>query len=210
MQSMSQAPAPSALPAHAAAPAPLATVSQAPPLFTTPTWLDFVLILLGVVLSLYLTNLAEVRVFRSTATPSWLGEGLAQAIPAVLLLPIGIYLWWPIFYSTARFRGRSENLTLVEYLWGTAWLIDLVVIGLIVGKHWEINLVVIDQTTIRSYASWGLLIIATGLAILGTLGGMAGLVQRTPRPWTHHLGIALMLWPVLPLLLIWIGRLRLE
>ena len=43
------------------------------------------------------------------------------------------------------------------------------------------------------------LIVVPSMAGLGVVLRLMGLFSRRPPPWTHSLGLALLLWPVLPL-----------
>ena len=45
---------------------------------------------------------------------------------------------------------------------------------------------------------------------VGQLLAAAALLSRRPQPWTHHFGLALLIWPLLPLVLLWIGELVLD
>jgi hypothetical protein len=173
--------------------------SKPPPLSVPlrPTLVDYVFLLVGVSLSLYLMLLSPL-----TADP---GEDstttatlLVAFLPGPLRLTEGVVLLWPFFLATQRLRGRKEGLTAVEWLWVISW-IGVAVLTLLAA---------LDSTGglpefLRKYAAaprklW-YYIFAPSIAALALLLGLAGIVRRGPPPWTHTFGIALVLWPVAPL-----------
>jgi hypothetical protein len=43
------------------------------------------------------------------------------------------------------------------------------------------------------------MVLVPSLALIAAILALLTLFHREPPPWTHHLGLALILWPVLPL-----------
>jgi hypothetical protein len=133
---------------------------------------------------------------------------LAKIVPYLLLLPAGILVWWPVFFALARLRGRSAELTGAEWLWGVAWLLDVALVGFIVWCHFQGWPTFLDRHEWQQ--SFGTILRLVVLVLAGIAVVLAGLsaVQRVPPPWTHHFGLALLLWPVFPFLLMWVGQLQ--
>jgi hypothetical protein len=181
-----------ALMSRAAASKPLVS---SPPL--RPTLVDYLFLLAGASLSLYLVQIGSLM-----AVP---GDGAATAtsallafLPGALRVSEGMILLWPLFFVTQRLRGRKESLTAVEWLWVLSW-IGIAVLTLMAALETTGNL----PDSLQKYAAtprklW-YYIFAPVMAGLAVLLGVGGLLRRGPAPWTHSFGIALMLWPVVPL-----------
>lgn len=187
-----------------------ATASPAKPTeikAVVPSWVDYLFILLGVALSLLFTEWAGLETRRQSDSPEWMTAALAKIIPYLLLLPSGIILWWPLFFATGRMRGRLAELTWAEWLWGVVWLLDLALVGSIAWYHFQglpsfLTRQDVNET-IGPILRIGVFVIAGGAAVIA----IVTLIKRTPVPWTHHFGLALLLWPLVPLLLLWLGNL---
>ena len=54
----------------------------------------------------------------------------------------------------------------------------------------------------RRFVTFGHLGFGMAMALLAVLIGIWGLIRRAPMPWTHGLGLVLVVWPVVPLVLI--------
>jgi hypothetical protein len=163
-----------------------------PPL--RPSVVDYLFLLVGASLSLYLIELGVLTAEGGeTSTPAFL-----HFLPHAMRIPEGILLLWPLFYVTQRLRGRKEGLTAVEWLWIIGW-IGIAVLTLLAALQTTGNL----PESMQKYAAtprrlW-YYVFAPVLAGLAVLLGMGGLLRRGPSPWTHTFGIALLLWPVGPL-----------
>lgn len=165
--------------------------------------------LVGVGGSMVLTRWSGLRASRTDTTPTWLTADLVEILPSLLLLPVGMLLCWPIFFALARLRGRPLELTWAEWLWGVVWLIDLALVGLIAWSHFQgPPSFMVGEENRASFASIARLIV-TIVAVTAAGIIVVTMVQRRSQPWTHHFGLALMLWPVAPMLLIWLGKLTL-
>src|SRR5688500_14536066 len=116
---MSNVPAGGARAARPVAARPAIPVPAPPP---RPNWLDYLLILVGVALSLVLTDLSGYRALPTADTPAAVSGVALRSVPHMLFLPLGILLLWPLFYLTQKMAGRTEPLTPAEWLWGVAWL----------------------------------------------------------------------------------------
>src|SRR5260370_26495484 len=97
----------------------------APPVPSRPRFLDYFLILLGSGLSLLLAELSGVRAVPAAEPPVRFLAALVRIVPHLLFLPLGILLCWPMFYTTHKILGRTQALTVGEWLWGLAWLVAL-------------------------------------------------------------------------------------
>ena len=51
---------------------------------------------------------------------------------------------------------------------------------------------------------------AAELGMLAVVIWLIGLIARWQQPWTHTLSLALMIWPALPLLVIWLKNIKME
>jgi hypothetical protein len=167
-----------------------------PPVPLRPTLVDYVFLLGGVSLSLYLMQLGPLTAECGESATA--ASRLAAFLPGPMRLTEGVVLLWPLFLTTQRLRGRREGLTAVEWLWVISW------IGIVVLTA----LAALDGTGglpdfLHRYAAaprklW-YYVFAPSMAVLAVVLGLAGVVRRGPPPWTHSFGVALVLWPVAPL-----------
>jgi hypothetical protein len=179
-----------------------------------PVWLDFFLILVGCALSLLLTERAA---FRAVPSPdeslSWIKEShsLLTWLPHLLFLPLGILLFWPAFYLTQRFGGRSVNLAIGEWLWGLTWLGAVVLTAWIL---WQPDASVLpeslppDKLKRGIFVGYALAVLALGAVAL--LTGLVDLFMRWKRPWTHECAVALLTWPALLVLFLLVCKIKME
>src|SRR5690242_8412711 len=85
-----------------------------------PTLVDFLLLLTGCGLSLFLARLPLLR--EPAPRDFTLAAVVVPVLPALLRLPEGLVLLWPLFYILQLALGRSQGLTAGEWLWVVAWL----------------------------------------------------------------------------------------
>ena len=179
-----------------------------------PFWLDYLFMLVGCAISLVLSKYTYTRITQTDVTPGWIPDPLIVVLPALLLLPVGIYLWWPVFFIATRFRGRTKDLTVAEWLWGVIWLLDLllvlVIFWLYMGHVPEMLVDYVDMNMIRDNAGGVLRGLSLCLAGLAIVIALLARLSRTPKSWTHHFALALMMWPLVPMGIIWWARLVVE
>jgi hypothetical protein len=169
-----------------------------PPAPTRPYLLDYFLLLVGFGLSLYLTDLSPLAVepadqIAQPALRSWV-----VFLPRLMRLPEGVILFFPVFFVLQKVMFRRQEITSGEWLrliaWlGTAGLTCIAAFRQMVGlPDWLDPL----WQTVRWvwYLGFGAALAATALLL-----GLIGLVRRAPMPWTHVLGLVLMVWPIPPL-----------
>jgi len=163
-----------------------------------PTVVDYVFLLAGSSLSLYLLNLSPLPVqpTRDGLSPH-LHEALAF-LPAIMRVPEGILLLGPIFFLTQLGRRRRQGLTALEWLWAISWLGVAVLTALTL---WERSGTLPEW--MHPYAElprklWYLIFVPS-LAALAAILGVFGMLGRGASPWTHTFGLVLLLWPVAPL-----------
>jgi hypothetical protein len=166
-------------------------------------WLDYLLILAGSGLSLFLTELGGLRVVRGDDVASTLGRSSLAVLPFLLLLPVGVILFWPAFYATQRVQGRTQGLTLGEWLWGVAWLLVLVLTAWIVWMHTGRAPEFVASHAFRRNVVVGYALAALSLGVIAVLITLTDLVGRWPHPWTHRFALVLLTWPALPLAALW-------
>jgi hypothetical protein len=169
-----------------------------------PRWFDFFLLLTGVGLSLVLTDLSGLRARPTEATPEAVLPALA-VLPQLLLLPLGVLLFWPLFFLTQKIAGRPQPLSAGEWLWGVAWLAAVLFTVWLVWQALGTPPEFLSRETFRKYAPLGYAIGILALAAVALVIGLVDMIGRWGQPWTHHCCLALVMWPVLPLLafLLW-------
>ncbi len=162
-----------------------------------PTLVDYLLLLVGAGLSLYLIDLNPLQLDPSDAvTNPTLRAGVAF-LPRLLRLPEGIILVLPFFLVAQWPLGRREGLTTGEWLWLLSWCGTAFLTGLTVAVHFGLLPEIVRANLLLIQFIWyiGFELAMAGLALVLAIIGLF----RSPRPWTHQLGLALALWPVAPL-----------
>jgi hypothetical protein len=168
-----------------------------------PAWLDYLLILFGCGVSLFLAELSGLRAVGRGHLPPALRPALPAVLPALLLLPVGILLLWPVFYTTQRLRGRPPGLAAGEWLWRVAWLFAGALSGWVAWKYWGSPPEVLVSDSFQRYVVIGYALAVLALGSIALLLTLLDLVSRWPRPWTHRFGLALFVWSALPLAALW-------
>jgi hypothetical protein len=163
-----------------------------------PSVLDFLLLLAGGALSLYLVQVNPLAaVAREGASGT---AALVAFLPLAMRLPEGIILCWPLFALSQSLAKRTQGLTAVEWLWVLAWMGVASLTVLAVVRHFGWLPASVEAHAGLPLKFWYLILNPT-MAVLGACLALMGLVgQREPPPWTQNLALALVLWPVLPLL----------
>jgi hypothetical protein len=169
-----------------------------------PRWADYFLILCGSALSLFLAEMSGLKAIPAGASPGPLLQMVARLEPALLFLPQGIVLLWPLFYATQRLLGRQQALTAGEWLWGLAWLVMVLFTGWIAWRLFGAT------PDVHRHVITGYLVYAVAMAAIALILTFIGLVGRWKQPWTHHFSLVLMLWPALPLAILWLGKIKLD
>jgi hypothetical protein len=159
-----------------------------------PSFFDYLFLLGGVGLSLYLMNLAPIRAEPDGPRDKHL-TALVQFLPSLMRIPEGVILLWPLFFAT-QWPGRSRGLTLGEWLWLLAWAAMTLITSLTV---WE---------ALSGLPGWlaphatkpRLLWYALFAPALGGLALVFLMVSlfRSPAPWTQNFGLALLTWTAGP------------
>jgi hypothetical protein len=166
--------------------------------------MDYFLIFLGVAFSIFLTQISGPRPMPKPETPPWVAETIFPILPALLGLPQGVVLFWPLFYCIQRLVGRPQALTAAEWLWGVAWLGTVLLVVWAFWMRFGEAPAFAEKLAYPPQAIWTIIVVPT-LAGLAFLIGLISLFGRWKQPWTHTFGIVLMIWPVIPLaaLLLW-------
>lgn len=167
-----------------------------------PSFFDYLLLLTGVALSVYLMRLAPL----SAQSRNPLDPRLAQVFEFLVVLvrlPEGVLLLWPLLFATQWF-GRHDGLTAAEWLWLLAWVGVLLLTAF---TAWD-RLLGLPES-IAPYAGkprvlWYLLV-TPALAALAALILVTDLFRSRPTPWTHNLALASLLWPAPAALLLLFG-----
>ncbi|HYT88015.1 MAG TPA: hypothetical protein VEL76_04790 [Gemmataceae bacterium] len=169
-----------------------------------PLWFDFFLIMLGCALSHFLADWSRFVALPSDTpgeTPESVKELLLPSLPRLLFLPLGVLLFWPIFYLTQRLAGRKQALSAGEWLWGVAWLGAVLLSVWIVWQRWGPNSLpgFLDPENCRRTIFVSYVVGSMALAAVALLIGLIDLIGRWGQPWTHHCCLALVMWPLVPL-----------
>lgn len=185
---------------------------------------DYFLILLGFAFSIYLAYLSDLRLKDADGGQEVPKSGevagtdknprfelaFRATAPVLLFLPLGVLLLWPIFYLLGRLAGRTQGLALGEWLWGLAWLVSLF---LTIWIAWKATggapegLLSQDFKQIV-FTAYALFLLAMGAVAL--LVWLFCLFSSTIYPWTHSFALALLTWPLVPLLFVWAMKWTLE
>jgi hypothetical protein len=168
------------------------------PAASRPGLVDFLLLLAGAGLSLYLTQLGPLRAEASAEVADERLRALVAFLPGPLRLSEGIVLLWPIFFSLQRLFGRAQGLTSGEWLWVFSWLGVALLSGLSAWDTLGGLPEFLQPHAVRPRLFWYLVFVPV-LAALAVVLAPFGLLRRTPLPWTHSFSLALMIWPALPL-----------
>jgi probable H4MPT-linked C1 transfer pathway protein len=164
-----------------------------------PTLLDYLLLLLGCGVSLYLVRLGPLWVEPGEhVTGPVLAEVVATFLPTVMRLPEGVLLLGPVFFVLQVVLGRRQGPTGAEWLWVLAWLGTAGLTGLSAWARTDTVPEMIQPYVHKPLLLW-YLIFVPAMAALALVLAVLGLASSVPKPWTHQLGLALILWPALPL-----------
>jgi hypothetical protein len=166
--------------------------------FVRATLPDLFLLVMGFGLSQLLIQFETLTVTPGPRATNDLGRFLVPALPRMLRIGEGVILLWPLFFIPQRLRGRKQPLTYAEWLWIFAWLGTVSITALAVTQKF-VNL----PEFLTSSTSWVFVIwycvLGPSMALVALVFLLLGLVRRRPQPWTHHMALVLMLWPLAPL-----------
>jgi hypothetical protein len=175
-----------------------------------PRLVDYFLILLGCGLSLILAELSGLKpVLPDSPLPAYRAL-VVKVVPQLLFLPAGILLMWPVFYTLQWLFGRAQSLTAGEWLWGLAWLGALVLTIWVIWKGLGTLPEFMSGEGFRKGMVVGHVVAVLALAAIALVVLLIGLIGRWQQPWTHAFALVLMLWPVLPLAVLWLWNVKLE
>ena len=158
--------------------------------------MDYFLVLLGFALSIYLARIAPLPVeARDPAADPRLRTAVSY-LSDFMRLPEGVLLLGPLFLVIQWAAGRKQGLTSIEWLWVLSWFGVAILTGL---AAWKNALPDLAPSLIGRLPWLWYLILVPSMAGLGVVLRLMGLFSRRPAPWTHSLGLALLVWPLLPL-----------
>jgi probable H4MPT-linked C1 transfer pathway protein len=164
-----------------------------------PTLVDYLLLLLGCGASLYLARLGPLWVEPGEhVTSPILYEVAASFLPTVMRLPEGVLLLGPVFFLLQVVLGRRQGPTGAEWLWVLAWVGTALLTGLSAWARTDTVPEVVQPYVHKPLLLW-YLIFVPAMAALALVLTVLGLASSVPKPWTHQLGLALIIWPALPL-----------
>jgi hypothetical protein len=161
-----------------------------------PTVLDYLLLLAGAGLSLFLIELGPLPVEASSAIADPALKTAVGYLPHLLRLPEGITLLLPFFFLLQLPRGRRESLTAAEWLWLVSWFGTALLTALVACAHFNLLPEFIQANLLLIRFVWcvGFELAMAAVALLLLLIGFF----RPAPPWTHQLALALALWPAAP------------
>jgi len=190
-------------------PQPPPAAALEPP--SRPRLFDWLILFAGIGASAYLAKMTGlVMTLPPAIEPNAALQTLLDILPMLLFLPVGVVLCWPIFYATQWVCGRRQSLTMGEWLLGLAWLAALVFTGWCVGKGTGSLPELVTDADFKRHAVTGYVIFMFSMGALALVIWLVGLLGRRRQPWTHTLGLALMIWPAVPLLIVWLGNIKME
>jgi uncharacterized integral membrane protein len=158
-----------------------------------PNGFDFFVLLLGGSVSLLLLQFDYPQITPRPGTPTWILVWLKSS----MRFSEGIVLTWIILFPTQRLLGRTQPITSVEWLWIVTWLCVVVYNTFHMLLIPNPSLIPGDMTPLKFWTtfSWYVIVVPS-IAALALLLAVIGAVQRTPKPWTHTFGAALLVWPL--------------
>ena len=177
---------------------------------TRPRLVDYLFLWIGVGLSALFAEMADLRTVLREGTPGPALHAVLHVLPALLFLPVGVILFWPVFHATQWITGRRQGLTVGEWLLGLAWLAAIAFALWCIGKGTGSLPEFLSGPQFKKYAVLGYILFMLSVGALAAVIWLIGLVGRWRQPWTHTLGLALMMWPALPLLLVGLANIKLE
>src|SRR5262249_10523895 len=111
---------------------------------------------------------------------------------------------------TQKITGRKQELTLGEWLWGLAWLGSLFMTVWILWKGLGSLPSFMSEPGFMNAVMIGYIVFVLSMGVLAAALFLAGIFSRTPRPWSHTFGLALLTWPLAPMALWWLLGIKLE
>lgn len=172
-------------------------------------WTDYMMLFFGVGLSLWFADLMGVH---ADVNASWsrFRQAFVRELPALLFLPLGMQIFWPIFFLEQKLLGRKQPLTMGEWLMGLVWLLTFFLVGWIIWQATGNIPEGISSSGFRQNLVLGYMLTVLTLGALALVLLVFDLVRRRPQPWTHTLTLALLVWPAVPLLCMWLAGIRLR
>jgi hypothetical protein len=162
-----------------------------------PTLFDYLLLVSGFALSLFLFRLEGLKVAPASGAPAAAATHLVPILPQLVRLPEGVILCWPLFLLAQRLLGRKQGITSGEWLWIIAWLATALLTGLAAWQTWGVI-----PEVLRERLPWaflvGYLIVLPSMAAVAVVLLVLGVFGRWQLPWTHTFGLVLIVWPALP------------
>jgi hypothetical protein len=165
---------------------------------TRPYLLDYFFLLGGFALSLYLMDLHRWTVEPQDYVTDHTLRSAIEFLPRFLRIPEGVVLLFPLFFFPQFVLGRRQEVASGEWLWILAWFGTAALVALAVVHHLSGLPSWLDSYVQAARLIWHLGF-GTALALIALILVPVGLIRRAPMPWTHGLGLVLMIWPILPL-----------
>jgi hypothetical protein len=162
-----------------------------------PCFFDYLFLLGGMGLSLYLMELAPLQAEADVTLPDPRLADVIAFLPKLMRFPEGILLLWPLFFVT-QFPGRSIALTLGEWLWLFAWM-GLALLTILTAWEHLAGLPSFMQPHAAKPRMLWYVVVMPAMGVLALVFLSVSLFRPTP-PWTHYFGLALILWPTVPAL----------
>ena len=173
-------------------------ILQSPPIAPVrPTILDYLLMLAGYSLSLFLIRLSPWKFEAKEGVAAPLAD-LVGNLGDIMRLTEGVVLLWPLFLAIQSLRGRAQGLTAGEWLWVIAWVCVVLMTALAAWGKWGTLPEWLQQHANKPRTIY-YMIVAPSMGALAAVFAVGGLVSRGQAPWTNSFSLALVTWPVLPL-----------
>ena len=175
------------------------TLPKPPPVPTRPYLLDYLLLLAGLSLSLFLIDFSPLTIEPSEHLPHPALRSAVAFLPRLLRVPEGVILLFPLFFLPQFVLGRRFEIASGEWLWAFTWMGTVALTGVSLWRETVGLPQVVDPYWPMVRWFWYL---AFGAATALTAGILAlyGMIRRGPMPWTHGLGLVLAVWPLPPMI----------
>ncbi len=166
-----------------------------------PGVIDYFCLCAGVVVSLGLAQWSGLYIMPAehAPAPGNFERLLDSLIPFAALLPVGIVLFWPIFFLTQLISGRRQGVSSAEWLLWTSWLLFIVLAVWLAFKNNPKMPAGLATEEVKALVLMSYILYMVSMAALALVLWLIDLFMRYRQPWTQALTIVLMVWTLVPI-----------